>query len=308
MDNTMQEQQSILIVDDEGIHRKVLTYLLEEDYQLIIAKNGEQALQRLEENPNIDLVLLDVMMPGMNGYDVLKAIKSNPKTQTLMVIFITGLKESIDEEMGLRLGAVDYITKPFHPTTVKTRINNYLQMVHQRKLLEILAERDGLTEICNRRRFDELFQYEWQRSVRDDTPLSLIMLDVDCFKLFNDNYGHSGGDYVLKNVAKTLSQQLRRPADLVARYGGEEFVILLPNTDSIGAKSQAEEILKAITRLQIPHDYSEVSAFLSVSMGGVTRNNQIKSADELLKLADTALYQAKQQGRNRTVWQELEHE
>jgi diguanylate cyclase (GGDEF)-like protein len=302
MDNSKQEQQRILVVDDERINRKVLTDLLQDDYHVIIAKSGEQALQRLNDDPSIDLILLDVLMPEMNGYAVLNAIKANPKTKDILVIFITALSSLDDEELGLKLGANDYISKPFRPSIVKARIENYLQIMRHRKFLEVLAERDGLTGICNRRRFDELLQNEWQRSLRENTPFSLIMLDVDYFKRFNDGYGHIPGDGVLKNVAKTIAKQLRRPADVVARYGGEEFVILLPNTERDGAKLQAENVLNAIVELKIPHHYSDVNAFVTVSMGGATRNPKMESAQQLLASADAALYEAKQQGRNRVAW------
>lgn len=305
--NNIKQQQRILVVDDERINRKVLTDLLQEDYHVIVAKSGEQALQRLNEDPSIDLVLLDVLMPNMNGYAVLNAMKSNPKTKDIMVIFITALSSLDDEELGLKLGANDYISKPFRPSIVKARIENYLQIVRHRKFLEILAERDGLTGICNRRRFDELLQNEWQRSLRENTPFSLIMLDVDYFKRFNDGYGHLQGDSVLKNVAKTIAMQLRRPADVVARYGGEEFVILLPNTGKNGAQLQAEHILQSIADLKIPHNYSDIEKFVSISMGGATRNAKMESAQDLLSSADAALYDAKQQGRNRVLWYGVEN-
>ncbi|MBE0583255.1 MAG: diguanylate cyclase, partial [Desulfofustis sp.] len=218
------ENPRILIVDDEKMNLKVLADLLKDEYVPVLARNGEQAIQHaLSETPP-DLILLDVIMPQMGGYEVIKYLKNNDKTKNIPVIFVTALSSIEDEEFGLRLGAVDYITKPFSPPIVKIRIRNHLRMVHQYKLLDQLAHLDGLTEICNRRRFEEEFKKEWERSLRNRNPFSLAMIDVDYFKQYNDHYGHAMGDLALQRIAKALSDVLRRPADFIARYGGEEFV------------------------------------------------------------------------------------
>jgi|APLak6261674355_1056100.scaffolds.fasta_scaffold00414_4 diguanylate cyclase (GGDEF)-like protein len=298
----MDNRQRILIVDDERINRKVLTDLLQDDHRIIVAKNGAQALKRVESDPHIDLILLDVMMPDMDGYEVLEQLKRSDKTKDIMVVFITALTSLDDEERGLRMGATDYIGKPFRPSIVKARVENYLQIVRQRKLLENLAGTDGLTEICNRRRFDELLELEWRRCERNGLPLSLVMVDVDYFKSFNDHYGHAHGDQVLKSIAKMLSWNLHRPADLAARYGGEEFVLLFPDTDTEGAISQAERIREAIEALSIPHNHSAAAGYVSISMGGATHHGELTSTQSLLEAADAALYKAKSQGRNCTVW------
>jgi len=227
---------TLLIVDDEKQNRALLTELLQDEYRIVLAKDGRQALDRAREH-SPDLILLDVLMPEMDGYAVIRALKNGDQTRAIPVIFITALDSVGDEERGLELGAVDYISKPFNPAIVRVRIRNHLQSVQQRRLLEQLAMLDSLTGIPNRRRFSEVYEQEWRRCMRDDVPLSLIVVDVDHFKAFNDNYGHAAGDEVLRRIASSLQTSLRRPGDFVARYGGEEFVMLLPGIDSEGARA-----------------------------------------------------------------------
>ena len=246
----------ILIVDDEKMNLKVLADLLKDEYAPVLARSGEQALQHAFGDFPPDLILLDVMMPQMGGYEVIKNLKNNDKTNNIPVIFVTALNSMEDEEHGLKLGAVDYITKPFSPPIVKMRVRNHLRIVHQYKLLDQLAHLDGLTEISNRRRFEEVLQKEWARSARNRSPFSLAMVDVDYFKQYNDHYGHAMGDLTLRKIAKTLDGILRRPADLIARYGGEEFVMLLPETDAAAAKILADRSLQTIVGLNIPHHFS----------------------------------------------------
>ena len=258
-------KQRILIADDERINRKVLSGLLEENHDVIIAKNGEQVLRRVKEDLTIDLILLDIMMPEMDGYDVLKALKGNESTKDIPVIFITSLDSVDSEEKGLKLGASDYIAKPFHPAIVKLRVENHLKFVRQRKLLETLAGCDGLTGINNRRYFDETLQKEWSKIKRNNLPLSLVMIDVDFFKKYNDYYGHGAGDSVLKSVASTIVSKLLRPGDSAARYGGEEFALILPETDIEGALCVTEKIRISIEKLAILHEKSDVGDYLTIS-------------------------------------------
>jgi diguanylate cyclase (GGDEF)-like protein len=298
------EKPRILIVDDEKMNLKVLADLLKDEYAPVFAESGEKALQHAFGDFPPDLILLDVMMVGMGGYEVIRHLKNNDKTNNIPVIFVTALNSIEDEEQGFKLGAVDYITKPFSPPIVKMRIRNHLRIVHQYKLLDQLAYLDGLTEISNRRRFDEVFPREWARSARNRTPFSLLMIDVDYFKQYNDHYGHAMGDLTLQKIAKTLAGVLRRPADLIARYGGEEFVMLLPETDAVGGKFIADHSLELIIELDIPHDFSQVAKMVSVSIGLVTINMDMDNKilpPCFLEMADHNLYQAKQGGRNRVV-------
>ncbi len=298
----MQERARILIVDDEKINLRVLADLLKDDYTPVLARNGEQALQIAMGDSPPDLILLDVVMSQMGGYDVIKALKNSDKTNNIPVIFVTALDSQEDEELGLKLGAVDYITKPFSPPIVKMRVRNHLSIVHHYKLLDQLAYLDGLTEISNRRRFEEIFKKEWERSIRNETAFSLAMVDVDFFKQYNDHYGHAMGDQALQKIAKALANVLRRPADFIARYGGEEFVMLLPETSADGAKEIAERSLKKISALNIPHSQSQAADHVTVSIGLATIHMNIDVSPKIfLGTADQNLYLAKQSGRNCVV-------
>ncbi len=293
---------TLLIVDDEKHNRALLTELLQGENRIILAKDGRQAIERAREH-RPDLILLDVLMPEMDGYAVIRALKNDDQTRNIPVIFITALDSAGDEERGLELGAVDYISKPFNPAIVRVRIRNHLASVHQRRLLEQMAMIDSLTGIPNRRRFNEVFEQEWRRCMRDGAPLSLIVVDVDHFKIFNDTYGHAAGDEVLRRIAKTLSTSLRRPGDFVARYGGEEFVILLPGIDSEGARNLSEHTRADVEAEHIPHAVSEVAPWITISLGGATRFPRDSTpSPELFCLADTYLYEAKHSGRNRVAW------
>lgn len=296
------DKARILIVDDEKMNLKVLADLLKDEYSPVLARTGEQALQHAFGETPPDLILLDVIMPEMGGYEVIKTLKNSDKTNHIPVIFVTALNSSLDEERGLLLGAVDYITKPYSPPIVKMRVRNHLRIVHQYKLLDQLAYLDGLTEISNRRRFEEVFPKEWSRSARNGTPFSLAMVDVDFFKQYNDHYGHAMGDIALQQIAKALDCVIRRPADLVARYGGEEFVLLLPETDAFAAQEVARRCLEKVVDLQIPHRFSQAADYVSVSIGLVTKNiDGIASPQTFIMTADKNLYLAKDTGRNRIV-------
>lgn len=296
------EKARILIVDDEKMNLKVLADLLKEEYSPVLARSGEQALQQAFSEAPPDLILLDVIMPEMGGYEVIKVLKNSDKTNHIPVIFVTALNSIQDEERGLLLGAVDYITKPYSPPIVKMRVRNHLRIVHQYKLLDQLAHLDGLTEIPNRRRFEEVFHKEWARAARNGTPFSLAMVDVDFFKQYNDHYGHAMGDIALQRIAKALDCVLRRPGDLVARYGGEEFVMLLPETDAFAAYEVAQRCLQQVVGLAIPHQYSKAGETVTVSIGLVTKGiDAITAPQTFIATADKNLYLAKENGRNRIV-------
>lgn len=302
----MEDRPKILVVDDERLNLNVLSDLLRQDYKVILAKNGNQALDRVNTDNPPDLILLDVVMPEIDGYEVLRKVKEKEQTKNIPVIFITALDSKQDEARGLEMGAVDYIRKPFHPPIVKARIKNHLTIVRQRKLLEGLANLDGLTEMPNRRSFEIALEKEWRRCLRAGKILSLALLDVDCFKQYNDNYGHTAGDEVLKKVAGVLIDETKRPADMSARYGGEEFVILLPETDSEGARYIAEKIRVAIAELQIKHEFSSASRVLTACLGGVTMIPSSSAKPQDLTVgADSMLYEAKRRGKNQVLWADL---
>ena len=301
---TFGEMQKVLVADDDAINRMVLGELLKPEYTVILAKNGAQTLERAARHAP-DLILLDVMMPDMDGYETLRRLRQDPQTAHIAVIFISGLDRPEDEAIGLRMGVADYIAKPFNATVVMARVALHLQVVRQRRMLERLAHVDGLTELANRRRFDEVYESEWLRASRSKRPLSLALLDIDGFKLYNDHYGHPAGDRALRAVARSASNGMRRPADLAARYGGEELVLLMPDTDAAQAQQVVCGICDEIAQLMIEHAASTVAPMLTVSVGGATLvDHGAETASAMFEAADAHLYRAKQTGRNRIVWRQ----
>lgn len=298
---TEMDKPKVLVVDDIALNIQVLNETLQPDYQVYFATNAKDAL-RIAETVRPDLILLDIMMPETNGYDLLKEIKNNPQLRDIPVIFITAMSETQYETKGLEIGAVDYITKPFNPDIVRLRVKNQIQLKQHRDLLMNLSHIDGLTGVANRRAFDEALEREWLRAKRSKMPISILMIDIDFFKDYNDTFGHSAGDECLKTIASTIKSALFRPSDLVARYGGEEFVCLLPETDIKGASQTADKIKGAIEKLKIPHPSSKVASHVTVSIGVASRMPiDGKGSKVLLDEADKALYSAKRAGRNRIV-------
>lgn len=300
---TGEERFRVLIVDDETINIDVLVGLLGSRYITLVAKSGEQALKRLKREPLPDLILLDIVMPGLDGYEVCRRIKNDPQTKDIPVIFITGKGDEQDEARGFQVGAVDYITKPVNPIIGLARVNTHLELKRRGDILERLAGLDGLTGIANRRRFDEYCDAEWNRCRRHGHPMSLVMIDIDFFKPYNDRYGHAEGDRVLKSVAGVLSRATSRPSDLAARYGGEEFACMLPETDLNGARHVADRILRGVHDLAIPHAASGAADHVTVSLGIACEVPRVdRDPGALIRAADQALYKAKEQGRNQVAY------
>ena len=300
---------NILVVDDTRDNLRLLSNILtEQGYLVRPVSQGVRAVAAARSKPP-DLILLDIMMPEMDGYAVCEALRTDERTRDIPVIFISALNETADKVKGFSAGGVDFITKPFQPEEVLARVKTHLTIRHLQKELEArnrelarLVNIDGLTQIANRRYFDTYLQQEWLRSVREQHHISLIFIDLDHFKLYNDHYGHQAGDDCLKQVAQVFEQVARRPADVAARYGGEEFVILLPNTDEHGAEHVAKDIQETLRQLQIPHAQSPVSPSVTCSMGIVcTIPSQAVSAETFVAIADEAVYKAKAQGRNQCV-------
>jgi diguanylate cyclase (GGDEF)-like protein len=291
---------SVLIIDDVPTNIQVLAEALRQDYRVKVATNGPDALV-IARQTLPDLILLDIMMPGMDGFEVCRQLKSDLATQAIPVIFVTASDDLGDEEKGLNLGAVDYITKPFHLPVVRARVRNHLHLKLKADLLERMAHIDSLTGIANRRRFDETLEVEMRRCQRSGQPISLLLLDIDHFKHYNDHFGHGMGDLCLTQVAASLQTNAARAADLVARYGGEEFAVILPHTDTEGAQQIAERLRTAILELNIPHAPDTGQAQVSISIGVTTAlSTDQLSASGLVAAADKMLYQAKAGGRNRT--------
>jgi len=320
------ESGTILIVDDNPENLQVLFHTLcQGDYRVIAAEDGTDALVRLARQP-VDLILLDILMPGMNGYELYQRLRVDPAGAGIPVIFLSALADREAVIRGLHLGAADYITKPFHPEEVLLRVAKHLQLRRlQRELeahnhalereiderrqveaklaaaletMERLAQQDGLTGLANRRYLDEYLMQEWQRLRREEASLALILADVDYFKRYNDGLGHQAGDDALRAVAGALQEVLRRPADLAARYGGEEFALVLPGTGLEGALVVAGAVREAVAALALPHPASDWP-HISLSLGVAARVPGGADPAQLLQAADVALYRAKAAGRNR---------
>lgn len=288
----------ILIVDDIPANIKLLNGILGEDYDIVFATDWRKGLV-LARRKQPDIILLDIMMPEMDGYEICRRLKSGTRTRNIPVIFITALDSEADEEKGLAIGGADYIAKPFRPAIVRLRVNNLLQLKLQRDRLESLTMTDSLTDIANRRRFDQHLDEEWRRCARMNVPLSAVLTDIDRFKAFNDNYGHTAGDDCIRKIARALAGAPNRAGDLVARYGGEEFACLLPGTDSEGARAVAERMREAVNDLAIPHAWSNVTGNVSISAGVASLVPTGEGDPEtLVRLADKMLYEAKNAGRN----------
>lgn len=294
-----EQRQTILIVDDEAASFAILSQVLKDKYRVLVAKNGEQALKIVDRDA-VDCILLDILMPGMDGYEVLRRLKNSDHSKDIAVILTTAKSEDQDEGKGLHLGAVDYIRKPFNLPIVEARVRTHLELRLKNRILTELVSLDGLTNIYNRRKFDESLTQEFKRNQRAGLCLGLLLLDVDHFKPYNDNYGHAAGDACLRRVASCLKGALKRPGDFLARYGGQEFVMLLPDTDSNGLAWMAQNVQQRLQELHIPHEFSPTASCLTLSIGGAVARaqNGCKSANELLQRAGAQLCEAKNAGRN----------
>lgn len=295
----MEKKGKVLIVDDSPSNIQILNSILKSDYDIFFAINGEDAIKNATEILP-DLILLDVLMPNMNGYDVIKVLKNEPLTKDIPVIFITALDNVENEIKGLEAGAVDYITKPVVGAILKARVNTHVELKKQRDFLRNLSTIDGLTGISNRRMLDEYIEKYYRLGMRKKSPLSILMLDIDYFKFYNDFYGHIKGDECLKSIASILKDSLKRGYDLAARYGGEEFCCVLPETGLEDAIVVAKRIQKNLKEKNMEHLASPVVKHVTLSIGIYSNiPNEEAGQDKFIKKADEALYMAKNNGRNR---------
>jgi diguanylate cyclase (GGDEF)-like protein len=297
----MNRKEQILVVDDD-VSINALGSSLAKHYQVLGAKNGIQALKIIKSNPQIDLILLDVQASENNGFEICKKIKSNRIAKDIPLMFISINKNEDAEERSLSMGAVDFIARPFSQTILELRVKNQLKLKRQRDLLKHLSRTDSLTGMWNRSKFDEFLKNEWLRAIREQTWLSLIMIDIDSFKKFNDLYGHTRGDECIKKITQAIKKSIDRSQDLAARFGGEEFICVLPNTTLSGAVHIAETIRKNCLKLKVPHEGSQITPFVTVSLGvSSIIPNRSSSAQLLIQTADKMLYKAKRDGRNKVV-------
>jgi diguanylate cyclase (GGDEF)-like protein len=291
-------RQTILIVDDSVANIEILSNVIGTEYDVTFATNGQEALDLVRlQNP--DLILLDVIMPGMDGYEVCKQIKQDGQTHDIPVIFVTAMDQEGDESKGLEAGGIDYITKPIRPSIVKARVHNHLELKQYRDLLKVFSEIDGLTGIANRRRLDKFLNIEWERAGQLHKPISFLLIDVDYFKEYNDHYGHLAGDDCLQKLGKGIAEVCRSHGDLVARYGGDEFAVLLPDTNIEGALNVAKRVEEKIKEINIPHCHATNMGRVTLSIGvAMLIPSDDLSEKDLLRFSDEALYQSKQNGRN----------
>ena len=311
----------LLVVDDDVGSVRLLTSVVQEFGEVFFATNGEEAVAMVRHK-RPDLVLLDAEMPGMDGFAACEAIKHDPLFADLPILFVTAHSDMDIETTALGLGAVDFITKPISPPIVKARVRTHLALKQRTDELHRLAAVDGLTGIANRRSFDTALDHEWRRACRSRSPLSLLMIDVDHFKKYNDHYGHQAGDDCLRAVAGALAATPHRPGELVARYGGEEFAVILPACDQQTALKFADKLREAIADLHMPHAASDTAPEVTISLGIASLTLDCVSLGEqhpasngpcptvetcrdgamsLIAAADEALYEAKRAGRNRAA-------
>ncbi|WP_100658310.1 diguanylate cyclase domain-containing protein [Alteromonas flava] len=297
------EKHQILIVEDDPVNINVLIATLRDRFVLSIAKSKAKALSILEQKP-IDIILLDLNLPDGNGLEICQAVREGRDTYSQpAIIVMTGSESTDDEIRSLELGANDFISKPVHNRILNARIDIQIDLLRKTRLLNQLARIDGLTEVANRRAFDETLVREWHRCKRARQPLSLLLVDVDEFKIYNDTYGHTSGDACLRKVAKLLTDVFKRASDLVARFGGEEFAVIMPNTSQQDALALANIALGKMVEMNIPHSASSVHDVVTFS-GGLITTFPVDidlSADEIIDQADSQLYAAKNEGRARIM-------
>lgn len=287
----MADRARVLIVDDTITNIGILSACLQQDYELLTAKNGDQCIDIANQSPPPDLILLDIEMPGKSGYQVCSELKKNDATAGIPIIFVTGKLDVKDEEKGFSLGAVDYITKPIHPPLVAARVKTHTTLKKQKDALEKMALFDQLTGLYNRHYLLNTAKKNVASAIRHSHLVCVLMIDIDHFKQINDNHGHPAGDSVIKALAKNLNKQFR-DEDVSARFGGEEFVVLLNCCDMKNALLRAESFRKKIQAMK------PLGIDVTISVGVSQLENDEQSFSDLLAIADKALYEAKQQGRN----------
>ncbi|MGB0665111.1 MAG: diguanylate cyclase [Pontibacterium sp.] len=290
----------VLIVDDAPANIQTLASYLSDSYRIKVAHNGQRCLELIEQSELPDVILLDIEMPGIDGYEVCRALHYQPRTRDIPIIFVTGREDDDNEAYGLSLGAVDYITKPVRPAIVKARINTHITLKKQRDKLAYLALHDQLTGLYNRHFLMEAAHKKIALALRQKQSLSFLMIDIDYFKLINDHHSHSIGDQVLIDIGQLLAAQVREE-DIAARMGGEEFVIVFNQCSLADAYQKAETIRQQVAERN-PQDLR-----VTVSIGVTQLSERAPTLDSLIQQADDALYQAKEKGRNRVeVFDQIE--
>ena len=300
LDKPQPPSYNILIVDDSTTELEIMMDGLSDHFSVSITTDANEALQIAHQSPQPDLILLDIVMPEIDGYSLCSTLKNNYHTHNIPVIFVTSANDTSSIIKAFEVGGVDYITKPLKIPELNIRIQTHIHIKNKSKQLESLAYLDPLTRIPNRRKYNETFQYEWSRSIRYKQPIAIIIVDIDFFKQFNEHYGHAKGDNCLTQVAQLLNEQCKRSTDLFARIGGEEFIMLMPNCDLTDAVKKAEKMKTEINKAKIRHDGINHGHYLTVSFGVAATVPQYEhEAISLFQKADDALFNAKSDGRNR---------
>lgn len=291
------EDKTILIVDDTISNLNILAELLD-DYDVIEATNAEDAFEIIEEEEKIDLILLDIVMPDIDGFDMCKRIKSNVNTEHIPIIFITAKTDENSIETAYDIGGSDYVAKPFKPKELLARVKKELKIQELMQELKLLASTDPMTKLYNRRYFIEMSEYILKSAKREKNETSLIVIDIDKFKPINDTYGHKVGDDVIIYLANKLLEGQRK-SDIPCRIGGDEFVILLPNTELSGAIQVAKKLQQDIDTAFIELEDKTLLKFtISIGVSQIDKTDE-NALDEGLKKADDALYLSKKEGRNK---------
>jgi diguanylate cyclase (GGDEF)-like protein len=292
----IREKKRVLIIDDSVVIQRLVQARLRADgFEVATGSDGSEAIE-LAKIFQPDVILLDIDMPVMNGFDACRALKDNSATSSIPVIFLTSQTRTEDKVRGLDIGAIDYVTKPFDPIELRARVRSAYRTKYLLELLEQKAQIDGLTGLYNRAFFDARIKEEMERARRYCHTLALVLFDVDRFKRLNDTYGHSFGDVVLAEVAET-ARIIARQTDVVARYGGEEFIITLPEQNLKGAAFLAERVREGIEELQLVHNGEKVKVTASFGVAS-TAEIGYDSIVDLVNAADRMLYAAKENGRN----------
>ena len=312
--NRNEKQAVILVVDDKPNNRLLLnTYLISAGYEVRFAVTGEEALSSVIKNPP-HLIILDVLLPQMNGYEVCRTLKLTDHLKFIPVILVTALHGEEERLKGINAGADDFIGRPINKLELLTRVKSLLRIrrLHEdleQKIQELeraqlqlqqLAVTDGLTGLYNYPYFKHKLQVEIARSKRHGLPVSLLMMDIDFFKMYNDHFGHPLGDRILKRFSNLLFEHVRQ-IDILSRYGGEEFALILPGTPKESAGIVAEKLRTLIEKSYFPLSEKLPFGRVTMSVGVAGYPDDAKNDEELIRNADQALYRAKKEGRNRTV-------
>ncbi len=295
----------VMVVDDSRTQRAIISeYLSQLNCDIILCSSGDEALIKVSERIP-DLIILDVEMPGLSGFDTCKAIRGFLQDTWVPIIYLTGRSDPEDIVEGLNVGGDTYISKPVHRDVLSAIAKAMLrlsaiqsELIKANRKLDEVAHFDVLTQIMNRRGYQNMLERYWSDHVRRKSQLTILLMDIDFFKKYNDNYGHIQGDQCLREVAQTLKKALKRPIDIVARYGGEEFVVILPDTNIEGAVNVAERLIEAMRTVNIPHEFSDCQPFVTLSVGLAQADLSNETSKQVLERADKSLYEAKEAGRN----------